>query len=203
MTSFVSDLIGLAASTNEVAADDGAAAAPTEADASTSQRATASIHTAVVELARAVVASDGAGEVELQSANLNLTTEARGAAEVAARPIRCDTPLAEPATVAMPTTILDAADGVNASLPIEVVLYTTPNLHTTLNASASTYDIYGASEMPTGASPTVSFALTQVVALRFPLIPSDSLRFLRVPSFSFALAGDCPLTVPDCPLIAI
>ena len=165
VTAFVSDLIGLQSATQ--AADesgDGAAASTAEAaeDTASKQRAAAeSIHTAVVQLAAAVTTTVGAGEVVLTSANLNLTTEARRPEQLATRPIQCATSAAAPATVKMPTSILDAAVGANTSLPIAVMLYTTPfNLHTPANRSDAAA-VYGTRSLPAGASPTVSFSLLQ------------------------------------------
>ena len=162
-----------------------ASAEQTEAEtdaARKSAEAAESLSRAVMELARAAAATVEAGEVVLKSANLNLTTEARPPGELAARPVQCDTASERPATVQMDPSILMAAEGANASLPISVVLYAVPgNLRSNaMGRAASANDTVArrqrmrrleaaaggdgeliASSSPSDSSPTVSFSLLQ------------------------------------------
>ena len=157
---FVSELISLKSSTDE------AALAPAEASAVTvaSRRATASIVSAVTELARAASApTEGGTVVELHSANLNVTTEVRPATDVATRPVRCAT-AQERAEVAMPTDVLHAVEDLNTSLPVAVIMYTLPNLHSkTASLPNATLQDDDANEtaVPLGTSNVVSFSLMQ------------------------------------------
>ena len=136
VASFVSELIGVQASTRAalsappadgaVGSDDAQAEQAEQAERAT-EAAAESLTRAVMSLAGAVASSPAQGEVVLTSPNLNLTTEARPASEVASRPVQCDTASDVPVTVTMQPTVLLAAEGVNTSLPLQVILYTVPD----------------------------------------------------------------------------
>ena len=88
------------------------------------------IAVSIMQLARAVTASPNAGEVRLSSPQLNLTAEARPVAELAAKPVTCDTRLAAPTEVSLPADLLARVQGVDPTLPVSVVLFASAiNLH--------------------------------------------------------------------------
>ena len=140
-----------------------------EVDEKSSEQITA----AVFQLARAVTAAEGVGEVKLTSANLNLTTEARPLAELAARPVKCDTASAAPTEVAMPSDVLSRVAGLDPSLPVSVVLFSSAvNLHKAFDAgnaaggAGSGGGSTGTNATSSGrsevrSSPMVSFSLLQ------------------------------------------
>ena len=140
-----------------------------EVDEKSSKQITA----AVFQLARAVTATEGVGEVKLTSANLNLTTEARPLAELTARTVKCDTASAAPTEVAMPSDVLSSVPGLDPLLPVSVVLFSSAvNLHKAFDAgSAAGGAASGGGSTSTNAassgrsevrsSPMVSFSLLQ------------------------------------------
>ena len=186
VTLFVSSLIEVQSSTREAVSQSAAQAtggsegATEVAEAEAAADAAAeSISRAVIELARAASASlpplaggnstEGSGALVLESPNLNLTAEQRPATEIASRPVTIGTSASErPVEVLLPSDILSAAVGVNASLPVYVVLYTTAsNLRgrgaaAALNATAhSSADDLVLAAAGVRESPTVTFSLMQ------------------------------------------
>lgn len=129
VANFVSDLIAVLADNRPRPITDSSDEGDADASGATvaSEQAAESLSRAVLQLARAVAPSVDAGEVTLQTPNLNLTTEARSPANLATRPIKCDTASAVPATVQMDSSVLEAIEGVNASLPLSLLLYTVPD----------------------------------------------------------------------------
>ena len=133
----------------------GVGGAPMDANAAAASEAAAeSLNRAVMQLATVATAGAGNQTVTLSSPNLNLTTESRLPSEIALRPIVCET-ANEPVEVQMPTSILQAAPGANASLPVSVVLFTTAQNMRTLAVTGR-----NSTGAPT-LSPTVSFSLVQ------------------------------------------
>jgi hypothetical protein len=129
------------------------------------------IRSAVMQLARAASSAPDAGEIVLTSRNLNLTTEARSTAELASRPVSCESTSGGPTVVDLPAVMSAAAAGLDPSLPVAVVLYTTAsNLHgdlddpsRPLNADATSNgsNSSGRGGIRVASSPMVSFSLLQ------------------------------------------
>ena len=117
----------------EIAAAAAAAAAGGggQGDGDVNEQSASQITAAVHQLARAVTAAAGAGQViELTSSNLNLTAEARDIDDLSTHPVECDTSGALPTTVALPPNVLDAVPGIDASQPVSLVLFASAaNLH--------------------------------------------------------------------------
>jgi len=86
------------------------------------------LHEAMTQLAIVAVASPNASAdgVSLHSDNLNLTVQSRTATDVASGLIAVDTTMAaQPVEVSLPSTVLRTVTGLNHSLPLTLVLYTT------------------------------------------------------------------------------
>lgn len=155
MTNLVSNLIG--AQSDSLADITTLQGSPAESVAEDeASEAADAIARAVMQLAAAAAVGSGNELVELQSANLNLTTEAREPLELSARPVVCNT-ADEPVEVQMPASILQAAPGADALLPVSVVLYTTA---TSLHSTAGSID--GRTSSNRSLSQSVSFSLMQV-----------------------------------------
>lgn len=137
-------------------------------DGKVDEKSSEQIASAVQQLARALTADAEVGEVKLVSKNLNLTTEARSAAELATRPVECDTASALPTKISMPSNVLSAIRGLNLDTPISVVLFSSAiNLHRGLRDAAASPSMVDA-ESTNGtqarriqSSPMVSFSLVQ------------------------------------------
>ena len=130
---------------------------------SSSAKAAENINGALNQLARAAAAAatlsagaNGTAEpVVLTSQNLNMSIAIRSASSLAEEPFACDSAAGPPATVALPGGLLDAVDGIDPSLPVAAVLFTTSaNLRATPQVS-------GGGSANTSMSPTVSFSLSQ------------------------------------------
>ncbi len=141
VTSFVSDLIAVQASTGTTMADE----------------TSTQLRSAVTQLAKA--ATPGGGVVQLSSPNLNLTTESRPLSELALTPVTCETASDVAAEVALPSNVLGAVSGLNASQPIAVLLYTTPQLLNPIDTTAGAG--VRSSRNVSASSPLVSFSLVQ------------------------------------------
>jgi len=154
VTNLVSNLIG--AQSDSLADITTLQGSPAESVAEDeASEAADAIARAVMQLAAAAAVGSGNELVELQSANLNLTTEAREPLELSARPVVCNT-ADEPVEVQMPASILQAAPGADALLPVSVVLYTTA---TSLHSTAGSID--GRTSSNRSLSQSVSFSLMQ------------------------------------------
>lgn len=109
VTAFVSELIGVQAETQGARQEtEGAGSASDDEASRATERAAESLNQAVLELARAVTSAAVGKEVVLQSANVNITTEARRAEDLAAKPITCASISTAPVTVHMDPSILQA-----------------------------------------------------------------------------------------------
>lgn len=151
----------------------------------------AQLHSALTQLTRA--STPGGGVLELQSPNLNLTTESRLLAELAHTPVRCETASSAAAEVALPPTILGAVAGLNATEPVAVLLYTSRQPLNPIDSGGGT----GGIRNVTPSSPLVSFSLVQgghalhVVNAEQPINVSVPLRSPLLASVSSSARPPC------------